>query len=203
MLAWTAWAVHGVRGTCGLRRVFPLARVMHATLGPRANLRATQLKGNAMHKIQKTIDIKAPVQRVYDFINQPENLPSVWPNMVSVSNVVAKTGGAHDFDWIFKMAGMHFKGHAKVEEAQSGKLARFRNEGGIPSTFLWRFSGLDGSGTRLTVDVEYTIPTPVIGKIVEALAVKINDRDFDTMLANLKDVMEHGTAGVAVGAHPH
>ena len=111
-----------------------------------------------MQKIQRTIDIKAPVQRVYDFINQPNNLPGIWPNMVSVSNVVAEAGGAHHFDWVFKMVGVHFKGHAKVEEAQSGKFVRVRNESGIPSTFVWTYTGLDGSGTRLSLSVEYTCP---------------------------------------------
>ncbi len=156
-----------------------------------------------MKKINRTIDIKAPAQRVYDFLTQPSNLPSIWPNMVSVSNIVARAGGAHDFDWVYKMAGLHFKGHAKTEEAQPGKLVRMRNEGGIPSTFLWTYQGLDGSGMRLSVEIEYTIPAPVIGKIAEAIVAKINERDADTLLANLKDVMESSTASTAVGAHPH
>lgn len=60
-----------------------------------------------------------------------------------------------------------------------------------------------GSGTRLSLTVEYTMPIPVIGKIAEAVAAKINERDLDTMLANLKDVMGHGTVSVGVGAHAH
>lgn len=156
-----------------------------------------------MKKIKKSIDIKAPAQRVYDFLTQPTNLPSVWPNMVSVSNVLTQPSGAHDFDWVYKMAGLHFKGHAKTEEAQPGKLVRLRNEDGIPSTFLWTYQGLDGSGTRLTVEVEYSIPAPVIGKIAEAIVAKINERDAETLLANLKDVMESSTTGTSVAAHPH
>lgn len=152
-----------------------------------------------MHKIQKIIEIKAPVQRVYDFVNQPTNLPSIWPNLVSVSNVVAKTGGAHDFDWVFKMAGVQLKGHATAEEAESGKRGRFRNDG-IPSTFVWTYSGLDGSGTRLSLEVEYTMPNSVLGKITEAIVAKLNERDLDTMLTNLKDVMEHATTAAGVGA---
>ena len=156
-----------------------------------------------MHKIQRTIDIKAPVQNVYDFVNQPSNLPSFWPNMIAVSNIVASKGGCSDFDWVFKMVGHQFKGHTKCEEAQPGKLARFKNEAGIPSTLLWKYTGLDGSGTRLSLEIEYTMPTPIIGKIAEVIAVKINERDLDTMLANLKDVMEHATTGVSRGAPAH
>ncbi len=155
-----------------------------------------------MKKISRTIEIKAPAQRVYDWVSQPTNLISIWPNMQSVSNVVPSTGGAHDFDWVFKMAGFTFKGHCKTEEAKSGKLVRFRNESGIPSTFFWKYEGLNGSITRLSLDVEYTIPAPIVGKIAEALVAKMNERDLDVMLANLKDMME-STTSVGVGAHAH
>jgi len=144
-----------------------------------------------MHKIHRTIDIKAPVQRVYDYFVQPTHLPSFWPHLLSVSNLVARGDGTYDYDWVYKMAGVHFKGHAKTEEAQSGKLVMVRNEGAIPSTFRWSFEGLDGSGTRLTVDAEYSLPTPLLGKVVEALVTRSNERDADAMLANLKDVLEH------------
>ena len=48
----------------------------------------------------------------------------------------------------------------------------------------------------LSLDVAYTIPTPVIGKLAEAIIAKINERDLEAMLENLKDVMEHATPGV-------
>ncbi len=148
-----------------------------------------------MKQIKRTVEIKAPVQRVYDFLTQPKNLPSIWPNMVSVANVVTSAGGAHDFDWEYKMAGIHFKGHAKTLEAQPGKLVRVQNDG-IPSTFRWTYEGLDGSGTRLTVEIEYSIPTPVVGTIAEALVAKLNERDADALLANLKDIMESGSTSI-------
>ena len=66
-----------------------------------------------------------------------------------------------------------------VVVAQPGKLVRMRNEGGIPSTFIWTYEGLDGAGTKLSLDLQYTIPAPVIGKIAEALVAKINERDAD------------------------
>lgn len=153
-----------------------------------------------MQRIRKTIEIKAQAQRVFDFITQPTNLPAVWPNLVEVSNVVTKPGGYHEFDWVYKMAGLHFKGHAKTEEAVPGKLSRVRNEGAIPSTFIWTFQGLDGSGTRLTCEVEYTIPVPVLGKLAENLVMKMNEREAETLLQNMKDTLESTTA-VAAAAH--
>ena len=101
-----------------------------------------------MKKIIRSIDIKAPAQRVYEFITQPANLPGIWPSLISVSNVVPSIGGSHDFDWVYKMAGIHFKGRSKTEDAQPGKHLRIRNEKGIPSTFRWSFQGQDGMGTN-------------------------------------------------------
>lgn len=158
-----------------------------------------------MKKIRKTIEIKAPVQRVFDFLAQPSNLPTIWPNMVAVSNAVPRMAGLHDFDWEFRMVGFHFTGHTRILEAQAGKFARLQTSGGIPSTFVFTYQGLDGSGTRLTVDVEYEIPTPIIGKLAEAIVAKMNERDIETMLGHLKDVMEVGTVSAATGvaARPH
>ena len=156
-----------------------------------------------MHKIQTTIDIKASVQRVYDFILAPRHLPGVWHSLLEVSHVVTRPGPVYDYDFVYKMAGVHMKGHTTTEEAQPGRLLRTRSEGAILSTFRWTFQGLDGAGTRLTCDVEYAIPTPVIGKIAEAISVKLNRREAETTLANIKDVMEHSTATVAAGAPAH
>jgi uncharacterized membrane protein len=144
-----------------------------------------------MKRFTKTIEIKAPADKIFDFIAKPTNLPSVWPNLIAVSNVVEREGDLRDFDWQYKMAGIHFKGHSKTEEAQRGKLLRVRNEGGIPSTFRWAYEGLNGAGTRVILSVEYEIPAPIVGKVAEALLARLNERDADTLLANLKDTLEH------------
>jgi hypothetical protein len=38
--------------------------------------------------------------------------------------------------------------------------------------------------------VDYTIPVPVLGKLVEKLVVKRNQRDADTWVENIKERME-------------
>ncbi|MFI5299451.1 MAG: SRPBCC family protein [Polyangiales bacterium] len=153
-----------------------------------------------MHTIQRTIEIKAPIERVFEFITQPNNLPRVWPSLVSVSNVVTKPGGYFEYDSIYKMAGVHLKLHTKTEDAQPNKLLRVRTEGGIEATFRWTFRGLDGTGSKVTCEVEYTIPVPVLGKVAEVLVMKLNEREMDITFANIKDALEHAGAKVAVGA---
>jgi len=152
-----------------------------------------------MRRIHRTIDIKAPVRRVWEFLHQPNNLTGVWPHLVSVSNIVPHESGTSDFDWVYKMGGVHRSGHASVEEARPQEYVRYRNEGGIPSTFVWSYQATTaGLGTRVTVDVEYTIPTPVIGKLAEAVVAKSNERDLDALLQNTKERLEHETTNVPI-----
>jgi len=42
----------------------------------------------------------------------------------------------------------------------------------------------------VTFEVEYTVPILVLGKLAEAIIVKINDREGELILANLKARME-------------
>jgi uncharacterized membrane protein len=149
-----------------------------------------------MHKVQKSVDINAPAERIYEFLGQPANLPEIWPNLISTSKITQGVGGACDFDWLFKMAGIQIHGHAKCEEGVPGKYVRYRNTG-IPGTFVFRYSALDGHGTRLQLTVDYDFPSSVLGRIAEVLAVKINERDIDSMLMNVKDVMEYGVPGLS------
>ena len=42
----------------------------------------------------------------------------------------------------------------------------------------------------MTFEIEYTVPVPVLGKLAEAVIVKMNEREGDLVLANLKARME-------------
>ncbi|HSQ67693.1 MAG TPA: SRPBCC family protein [Polyangiaceae bacterium] len=142
-----------------------------------------------MKKLLRSIEINAPVESVYEFVTTPSNLPSIWPSLVAVTNVERKADGSNSFDWTYKMAGVHFHGRAKPVEAKPNRLIVTRTEEGIPSTFRWTFEP-KGAGTLLTLEVEYTLPTPIIGPIAEAVLAKMNERELETLLANAKSTLE-------------
>lgn len=62
--------------------------------------------------------------------------------------------------------------------------------GGVESTLVWTYE-TDGDGTKLAVDVEYTIPVPVLGKLMEPFVLKANEHEAEATLANAKARMEH------------
>jgi hypothetical protein len=129
------------------------------------------------------------VARVFAYANDPENFPSYWPSMIEVSNVKRTPGGGRSFDFVYKMAGFKFHGHSTSVEYVENKHVVSKAEGAIPSTFDWQYEAKDG-WTQLTVDVEYTVPGALLGKLAEPIINRINDHEATAMLNNLKATLE-------------
>jgi uncharacterized membrane protein len=142
-----------------------------------------------MAKVEKAITINAPVEKVCGYIKEPTNLPEIWPSMVEVKDVQRLPNGGTSFRWVYKMAGMRFEGTTEDTEYVPNQRVVSKSTGGIESTFTWTFQPEDG-GTKLTVEVEYTVPIPLLGKLAEAFIVKQNEREAELLLANLKAKME-------------
>lgn len=142
-----------------------------------------------MAKITRTVSINAPVEKTFDYMGMPTNLLEIWPSMVEIKNLKPLPTGGYNYDWVYKMGGMHFEGASETTEYFKNQRVVVKNTKGIPSTFVWKYDSEDGK-TMLSLEVEYTIPIPLLGKLAEALIVKQNEREADTMLANLKDRME-------------
>jgi uncharacterized membrane protein len=142
-----------------------------------------------MPTIRKTIDIAAPVDRVFAFVADPRHLPEIWPSLVEVSNVTPHAGGGNGFDWVYKMIGVKVRGHSEDVEVVPNARMVSRSESGIPNTFRWLYEGADGT-THLTVEIDYEVPTPVIGRLLRPLVGKLNELDAETLLRNLKSRME-------------
>jgi uncharacterized membrane protein len=155
-----------------------------------------------MKKIRKTVSIKAPLNLIYEYMTHPENLPEIWPSMVEVTHTTRKADGSHSFDWIYKMAGMHFRGHAVTIEVKQNERVVVKNEKGIASTFIWTYAGENG-GTKVTMEVEYSLPSHLLEKLAEPFLHGINEREAQTVLENLKSRMELGVKSVASKQETH
>lgn len=143
-----------------------------------------------MAKIKKTITINAPVEKVFDYASEPTNLPEFWPSMVETKDIKKVHGSVGDtFSWVYKMAGMRFEGTSEVVESIANERRVTKSSGSIPNMFTWTYQP-EQAGTKLTLEIEYTVPVPLLGKLAEAFIVKMNEREADALLANLKARME-------------
>ena len=142
-----------------------------------------------MEKVQKSITIEVPVEKVFAYINVPTNLPEVWPSMVEAKDVQKLPNGGNRFGWIYKMAGVRLEGTSEDTDVIMNQHVVSETKGGIDSTVTWKTES-EGDGTKVTFVAEYTVPVPLVGKLAEKFIVKMNEKEAETLLANLKARME-------------
>ena len=142
-----------------------------------------------MPKTETSITIKAPVEKVFGYISEPTNLPEIWPSLVEIKDVQSLPNGGHANRWVYKMAGIRLEGSSEDIEYVANQRVVSRTKGGVESTQTWILQP-EGGGTKVTFEVEYTVPIPVLGKLAEAIIVKMNENEGDVILANLKARME-------------
>jgi len=87
------------------------------------------------------------------------------------------------------MAGIHLEGTTEGVESIANQRIVSKTKGGVESTQTWMFQP-EGDETKVTFEVEYTVPIPVLGKLAEAIIVKMNEHEGEVILANLKTRME-------------
>jgi uncharacterized protein YndB with AHSA1/START domain len=142
-----------------------------------------------MATVERSSLIDAPVDKVFTFLDDPTHLPEIWPSMVEVKDVQQLPQGGERYHWSYKMAGMRFEGDSETVEYEPNKHILQKSSGDIPSTFDWTFTPENGS-TRFALKVEYEIPQTLLAKLAEPLIVKLNEREADSFVGNLKDRIE-------------
>ena len=146
-----------------------------------------------MPKIRKSIEINAPVSDVFAYLAHPENLPEIWPSMLEVSNVAPNATGGSDFDWVYKLLGMKFRGRSKTTELEPDRLIVVENEEGIRSRFRYEVQGRDDT-TIFSQEIEYEIPGSLLGRFAAPFIERLNEREAQLVTENLKARLEHGVA---------
>ena len=141
-----------------------------------------------MPRVHKAIDIKAPVEKVFAYLDDPRNSPEWIHSMIDVKNVKGSGRGTH-YDWTWKMAGVKLKGESDHTEEIPNEKIVVKGKGAIESTWTFKFKP-HGEITHLDMDIDYKIPIPVVGKVAEKLVLKQNEREAEIDAQNLKDRME-------------
>lgn len=141
-----------------------------------------------MQKIEKSIDINASVDRVFSYIEDPNNQLEWMTSLMNVRNISGEGAGLQ-FEWTYKMAGISLDGKSVRTEHVAHERLVSKSKGGIESTFDFVLAPQDG-GTRVNLTIEYEIPIPVLGKLAEKLVANRNERETELNLQNIKENCE-------------
>ncbi len=141
-----------------------------------------------MPKIERRTTINAPVEKVFNYIDDPMNNLEWLPSVLEVHDVTGSGVGTH-WRWVYKMVGVRIAGESTTTEHIPNERLVTKSKVGITSNWIFTFEPHDG-GTKLELNIEYTIPVPVLGKLAEKLVLRRNEREADLAMTNIKDKME-------------
>ena len=137
---------------------------------------------------KNSIVIHAPTDRVFAYVDDPQNLVEWLPGMMEIRDVLGKGAGQQQ-GWTYKMAGLLLHGEAAVVEYEEGRKSVHQTIGTIHSDFAYTVESHD-EGSLLTLQVEYSVPIPVLGKLAERIVVRRNARDFEIALEYVKATLD-------------
>jgi uncharacterized membrane protein len=136
-------------------------------------------------KVEKEVIIHAPLEKIFGYISEPRNLPEFWPSMMEVKDVQSLPNGGYSARWVYKMAGMRFEGTGEYTEIAPNQWFVIKTKGGVRSTITWTFRSRENI-TRVTLTIDYKVPIPLLGKLAEAIIVKMNEQEADLIMSNLQ-----------------
>jgi uncharacterized protein YndB with AHSA1/START domain len=138
--------------------------------------------------INSSININAPVEKVFAYAADPTNAPEWFVGMTEAKDVTGSGVGQH-YHWKYSMVGIPLHGEGTITEHVPNERMVVETKGGVTGTLTYKFTSNQG-GTTVDVETEYTIPIPVLGRLAEKLVLKRNQRESELGLANLKERLE-------------
>lgn len=140
-----------------------------------------------MPAIERHFSVEAPPERVFAFLADHANDPQWLPGLTDSRNFAGE-GTDYHWEWTYRMAGISFDGTGKVLEHDPPHRHVVETRGGIISTWAWTLEP-EGKGTRIRLQLEYTVPVAMVGKIAERLLLKQNEKAADEGVVNLQRIL--------------
>ena len=144
-----------------------------------------------MAKLTRSIEIEAPVEKVFDFALDIGKLWTSWPEEVAVRDVELKPEGVGTSARLFThFLAIHMEGTIEYTEVVPNEriVAKVHFFGESP-TWVFTFEPLDG-GTRMTAEGEWRVKVPAVGKRLEGMMVKEHEEGLESLLTTVKSRVE-------------
>jgi uncharacterized membrane protein len=147
-------------------------------------------RGRRAIDVHKTINIDAPIERVFEFWKNPHNFPHFMTNVREVRDL-----GNGRTQWtVAGPAGLPVKWNAVVTDFIPNKIIAWKSEAGsaIANAGIVRFDPNNGGGTRVTVRMSYNPPAGVIGHAFAKVFGANPKREMDQDMLRMKTMIETG-----------
>src|SRR5579883_3152747 len=131
-----------------------------------------------MSKVTRSVEISAPVERVFNYYARPEHIAKTFPQEVKIKVVPIKITEGFGLGTIFRISG-EFGGRPlewdnETVAYEKNKLIQTKAINGPfkKNNITVRFEELGENSTRLTFDVDYDLGYSVFGKALDKMKIK-------------------------------
>jgi carbon monoxide dehydrogenase subunit G len=142
--------------------------------------------------VTQTVDINAPVDRVYSFLaDRPEAATSFIPGLNRISNVSSpKAEVGQTWEYEFNWFGLVISGQTRCTRLDRSRNYQFETVTGNHSTWTYSFEPKDAT-TRVRLEVEYDVPQNVLARYAsQNVLERMNQERAAEALSNLKGLLE-------------
>lgn len=151
-----------------------------------------------MAEIHRSATVAAPVDKLFEIVDDPANFPRYVPNVQEVADVRRSDGRIGDsFRVIYKVLGVTFDEKFTVSDYERPNRVKSSFSGGMTGTFAWNFEP-QGQGSKVTIDVNYELAGGPLGKAVDSLMLqRVNEKTIEDTLQNLARVATEERSAVS------
>jgi uncharacterized membrane protein len=146
-----------------------------------------------MAYLKKSILIQAPIEQVYALARDPSRWATFYVGLSEPEEVIGEGEVGTTVKHTYLMAGMRFPVTTVVLEdeiAPTGGRWRGKIEGPLAGEHSWSYMPKEG-GTEVTVEMNYTVPGAVLGRIADRLIIeRMQSHATAQTLENLKLLCE-------------
>ncbi len=105
--------------------------------------------------MKRSIHIEAPVEKVFDFVRDPKNVPKGMTMPYKIKDIKLTDGGVGSYySWEFHIAGLPIEGFEVYTEFIPNQRITERSSQSIFGTFTSTFEP-EGSGMKLTMETRH------------------------------------------------
>ncbi|MFC7215962.1 SRPBCC family protein [Saliphagus sp. GCM10025334] len=142
-----------------------------------------------MPKFEHTIEIEAPVDRVFQFGIDPENWRRTMPSLTDVE-IVEETDDGLRMNATYRLLGTSMDGEMemRIVEPNEHTITTFESPG-MTGELHYHYSETD-SGTRVVQRADYEFGDSLFERVLEPVAKRYNKRQFRNSLRTSKELVE-------------
>lgn len=147
-----------------------------------------------MPVIKRCVEIAAAPERVWDLLEDVRRLPEYSQSTDEVREAPERlTAVGQEYLQVGRMLGVKLTSRWRVTAIEPGRL--LSNEGtlapGVRYTLTQRLDPLPDGGTRLWLEIDYTVPGGALGRFAaRAGAERRADREAQAVLDGIRDTAE-------------